>query len=217
MRGSDERTGELFSYVDLEKRVPAKHPLRLVRVVVNEVLAALDSDFSKAYADSGRPSIPPERLLRALLLQAFYTIRSERQLMEQLDYNLLYRWFVGLGVDEPVWVPTVFTKNRDRLLEADVARKFLAELMDHQRAARAAVGRALLGRRHADRGLGLDEELQGEGRLERSARLRAAMASAISTARSAATPRMPRPRIPRRSSIARDAARKPSSASWATR
>ena len=132
MRGSDERTGELFSYVDLEKRVPAKHPLRLVRGVVNEVLAALDRDFSKAYADSGRPSIAPERLLRALLLQAFYTIRSERQLMEQLDYNLLYRWFVGLGVDEPVWVPTVFTKNRDRLLEADVARKFLAELMEHK-------------------------------------------------------------------------------------
>src|SRR4030088_670630 len=132
MRGSDERTGELFSYVDLEKRVPAKHPLRLVRGVVNEVLAALDRDFSKAYAASGRPSIAPERLLRALLLQAFYTIRSERQLMEQLDYNLLYRWFVRLGVDEPVWVPTVFTKNRDRLLEADVARKFLAELMDHK-------------------------------------------------------------------------------------
>src|SRR6195256_3452909 len=132
MRGSDERTGELFSYVDLEKRVPAKHPLRLVRSVVNEVLASLDSDFSNAYADSGRRSIPPERLLRALLLQAFYTIRSERQLMEQLDYNLLYRWFVGLGVDEAVWVPTVFTKNRDRLLAADVARKFLAELMDHK-------------------------------------------------------------------------------------
>ena len=132
MRGTDERTGDLFSYVDLEKRVPARHPLRLIRGVVNEVLATLDSDFSKAYADSGRPSIAPERLLRALLLQAFYTIRSERQLIEQLDYNLLYRWFVGLGVDEPVWVPTVFTKNRDRLLEADVARKFLAELMDHE-------------------------------------------------------------------------------------
>jgi transposase len=131
MRGLDQKTGTLFSYVDLEKRVPAKHPLRLVRSVVNEVLAALDSDFSKAYAASGRPSIAPERLLRALLLQAFYTIRSERQLMEQLDYNLLYRWFVGLGVDEAVWVPTVFTKNRDRLLEADVARKFLAELMEH--------------------------------------------------------------------------------------
>jgi transposase len=132
MRGMDARSGEFFSYVDLEKRVPAKHPLRLIRGVVNDVLAALDRDFSKAYADGGRSSIPPERLLRALLLQAFYTIRSERQLIEQLDYNLLYRWFVGLGVDEPVWVPTVFTKNRDRLLEADVARKFLAELMDHK-------------------------------------------------------------------------------------
>src|SRR6202051_2240092 len=132
MRGCDTRTGELFSYVDLEKRVPSKHPLRMVRRVVNDVLAALDGDFSRAYADSGRPSIPPERLLRALLLQAFYTIRSERQLMEQLDYNLLYRWFVGLGVDDPVWVPTVFTKNRDRLLEADVARKFLAELLAHR-------------------------------------------------------------------------------------
>jgi transposase len=129
MRGSDARSGELFSYVDLEKRVPEKHPLRLVRVVVNDVLAALDGDFTKVYADSGRPSIAPERLLRALLLQAFYTIRSERQLMEQLDYNLLYRWFVGLGVDDPVWAPTVFTKNRDRLLEADVARRFLAELI----------------------------------------------------------------------------------------
>src|ERR1700748_957010 len=89
MRGSDDRTGELFSYVDLEKRVPAKHPLRLVRKVVNDVLAALDGDFATAYAPGGRPSIAPERLLRALLLQAFYTIRSERQLMEQLDYNLL--------------------------------------------------------------------------------------------------------------------------------
>jgi transposase len=97
MRGSDERGGELFSYVDLENRVPAKHPLRLIRRIVNEVLVTLDSEFSKIYADSGRPSIPPERLLRALLLQAFYTIRSETQLMEQLHYNLLYRWFVGLG------------------------------------------------------------------------------------------------------------------------
>src|ERR1700694_1573326 len=108
MRGPDARSGELFSYVDLEKRVPAKHPLRLVRGVVNDVLAALDGDFSRAYADSSRPSIPPERLLRALLLQAFYTIRSERQLIEQLDYNLLYRWFVGLRGDEPGWAPTVF-------------------------------------------------------------------------------------------------------------
>jgi transposase len=124
MRGSDERSGELFSYVDLEDRVPAGHPLRLIRRIVNEVLAALDGEFTKLYADSGRPSIAPERLLRALLLQVFYTIRSERQLMEQLHYNLLCRWFVGLGVDEPVWVPTVFTKNRERLLKAEVAHKF---------------------------------------------------------------------------------------------
>src|SRR5882757_69014 len=131
MRGSDERTGELFSYVDLEERVPADHPLRSIRTIVNEVLEGLNGEFARIYSGTGRPSIAPERLLRALLLQTFYTIRSERQLMEQLDYNLLYRWFVGLGVDEAVWVPTVFTKNRDRLLEADVARKFLAELMDH--------------------------------------------------------------------------------------
>ena len=120
MRGSDERSGELFSYVDLEERVPAKRPLRLIRHIVNEVLVAVDSELTKIYADSGRPSIPPGRLLRALLLQAFYTIRSETQLMEQLHYNLLYRWFVGLGADEPVWVPTVFTKNRERLLEMEV-------------------------------------------------------------------------------------------------
>lgn len=132
MRGSDERTGELFSYVDIEERVPQTHPLRLIRRIVNEVLGKLDGELAKLYADDGRPSIAPERLLRALLLQAFYTIRSERQLMEQLHYNLLYRWFVGLGVDDPVWVPTVFTKNRDRLLKAEVARKFLAELVTHK-------------------------------------------------------------------------------------
>src|SRR5258707_124531 len=132
MRGSDLRTGELFSYVDLEQRVPESHPLRLIRCIVNQVLAALDGEFGKLYAAEGRPSIAPERLLRALLLQAFYSIRSERQLMEQLHYNLLYRWFVGLGVDDRVWGPTVFTKNRARLLEAAAARKFLAELLGHR-------------------------------------------------------------------------------------
>ncbi|MGZ3294547.1 MAG: transposase, partial [Xanthobacteraceae bacterium] len=132
MRGSDMRTGELFSYVDLEKRVPAHHPLRLIRRIVNEVLADLDREFAELYAAEGRPSIAPERLLWALLLQAFYTIRSERQLMEQLHYNLLYRWFVGLGVDDPVWVPTVFTRNRNRLLDAELARKFLCELLNHK-------------------------------------------------------------------------------------
>jgi transposase len=110
MRGLDTRLGELFSYIDLEQRVPAKHPLRKIRQLVNDVLVSLDAEFAKLSA-FGRESIPPERLLRALLLQALFTIRSERQLMEQLDYNLLFRWFVGLGIDDPVWVPTVFTKN----------------------------------------------------------------------------------------------------------
>src|SRR3954452_12361928 len=149
MRGGDERTGERFSYIDLEDRVPGQHPLRLIRRLVNEELAALDGEFAKLYAESGRPSIAPERLLRALLLQAFYTIRSERQLMEQLDYNLLYRWFVGLGVDEPVWVPTVFTKNRDRLLDAEVARKVSGRASQPQRGSCPAFGRALFRRRHA--------------------------------------------------------------------
>src|SRR4030088_2731423 len=133
MRGSDERTGELFSYVDLEKRVPAKHPLRLVRGVVNEVLAALDRDFSKAYAASGRPSIAPERLLRALLLQALYSIRSETQLMEQIDYNLLYRWFVGLNPDDPVWDVTVFTKNRERLMRGEGSERLLESVVEQAR------------------------------------------------------------------------------------
>jgi transposase len=132
MRGVDERTGSLFSYVDLEARVPAKHPLRVIRRIVNDVLVPLHGEFTKIYPDSGRPSIPPERLLRALLLQAFYTIRSETELMEQLDYNLLYRWFVGLDIDQPVWSPTVFTKNRERLLEAEVAHKFLAQVLNHK-------------------------------------------------------------------------------------
>ena len=135
MRGSDAVSGSLFSYVDLEDRVPAKHPLRLVREIVNEVLLALDAEFAKMYAALGRPSIPPEKLLRGSLLQAFYTIRSERQLMEQLDYNLLFRWFVGLGIDDPVWDHSTYSKNRDRLLDADVAKKFLAAILAHRQVA----------------------------------------------------------------------------------
>ena len=131
MRGSDVVSGSMFSYVDLEDRIPAKHPLRLIREIVNEVLLALDADFSAMYAAFGRPSIPPEKLLRGSLLQAFYTIRSERQLMEQLDYNLLFRWFVGLGIDDRVWDHSTYSKNRDRLLEADVAKKFLEAILAH--------------------------------------------------------------------------------------
>jgi transposase len=133
MRGAEEQAGSLFSYVDLEERVPRGHPLRAIRAIVDEALAALSADFDAIYAPIGRPSIPPEQLLRALLLQAFYTVRSERQLMEQLDYNLLFRWFVGLGVDDAVWDSTVFTKNRDRLLDGEVAAKFFATVLDHAR------------------------------------------------------------------------------------
>jgi transposase len=136
MRGSDARSGELFSYVDLEARVPAKHPLRLIRGITNQALAALDADFATLYSGTGRSSIAPERLLRASLLQAFYSIRSERQLMEQLDYNLLYRWFVGLGVDDGVWDHSTFSKNRDRLLDADVAGKFLAAVLENAKVKR---------------------------------------------------------------------------------
>jgi transposase len=129
MRGTDERSGSLFSYVDLEARVPKGHPLRAIREIANGALVDLSSDFAAMYAPLGRPSIPPEKLLRASLLQAFYTIRSERQLMERLEFDLLYRWFVGLGIDDAVWDHSVFSKNRDRLLEGDVAAKFLAAVL----------------------------------------------------------------------------------------
>ena len=129
MRGRDERGDGLFSYVDLEARVPADHPLRAIRVLVDEALAALSADFELLYSHTGRPSIAPEKLLRALLLQAFYTIRSERQLMEQLDYNLLFRWFVGLSMDAPVWDATTYSKNRDRLVAGDVAARFLQAVL----------------------------------------------------------------------------------------
>ena len=129
MRGSDERNEVLFSYVSLEDRVPAQHPLRMIRAIVNAALTRLDGAFAKLYAADGRPSIAPERLLRAVLIQILFSIRSERQLMEQMQYNLLFRWFVGLGIDDPVWVPTVFSKNRDRLLTADIARQFLTAIL----------------------------------------------------------------------------------------
>jgi transposase len=133
MRGGEVRSGSLFSYVHLEARVPRPHPLRTIRAIVDAALARLDADFAAIYAPIGRPSIPPEQLLRGLLLQAFYSVRSERQLMEQLDYNLLFRWFVGLGIDDPVWDVTVFTKNRDRLLGGEIASKFFGAVLDDAR------------------------------------------------------------------------------------
>ena len=116
MRGEDRVSGSLFSYVDLDARVPAKHPLRAMRDLVNSSLAAMDASFSALYKAEGRPSIPPERLLRAMLLQMLYTVRSERQLIERLEIALIFRWFVGLGIDDAVFDASVFSKNRNRLL-----------------------------------------------------------------------------------------------------
>jgi transposase len=131
MRGRFRDQGGLFSYVSPEQRVPAGHPLRRVRQLVREVLKELSGSLGQLYASEGRPSVPPEQLLSALLLQVFYGIRSERQLMEQVDYNLLYRWFVGLSPDDPVWDPTTFTKNRERLESGDIFQKFMTRLLNH--------------------------------------------------------------------------------------
>ena len=128
MRGDDQHTDALFSYLSPEQRVPADHPLRPIRRMTDEALTRMSSQFGRLYASTGRPSVPPEQLLRALLLQVLYSVRSERLLMEQLEYNLLFRWFVGLSMDDPVWVPTVFTKNRDRLLAGDIAQRFFEEV-----------------------------------------------------------------------------------------
>jgi len=133
MRGGEREPGSMFSYVPLERRVPRDHPLRPMRAMVDGALAELSPRFSAIYAKTGRPSIPPERLLRALLIQLLYSVRSERMLMEQLEYNLLFRWFVGLGMDDAVWDATVFTKNRDRLLAGDVAQAFFERVVEQAR------------------------------------------------------------------------------------
>lgn len=129
MRGDDQQQFSVFSYVAPEDRVPSDHPLRPIRQAVDEVLQAMSRQFDKLYSENGRPSIPPERLLRALLLQVFYSVRSERMLMEQLNYNLLFRWFVGMEMDEPVWNHAVFSKNRERLLNQEVARSFFDRVL----------------------------------------------------------------------------------------
>src|SRR5437764_14803258 len=130
MRGHDEQQGGMFSYISAEKRVPQDHPLRGIRRMTDAALQTMSPLFAQLYSRIGRPSIAPEKLLRALLLQAFYSVRSERLLMEQLDYNLLFRWFVGMNADDPVWDATVFCKNRDRLLGGDVAAKFMAGILN---------------------------------------------------------------------------------------
>src|SRR5215203_6504135 len=142
MRGDDQQSGHLFSYLSPEQRVPADHPLRVIRQMTDEALRQLSPQFEAIYATTGRPSVPPEQLLRALLLQALYTVRSERQLVEQLEYNLLFRWFVGLGMDDAVWHATTFTKNRDRLVAGGVSEAFFAAVV------RQADTRGLLSREH---------------------------------------------------------------------
>jgi transposase len=129
MRGTDERSGKLFSYVDLEQRVPARHPLRAIRRLVNEALADIGPELEAVYSRIGRPSIAPEKLLRALLLQLFHGIRSERQMMERLDFDLSFRWFVGLGIDDQVWDASTFSKNRERLLDGEIAARFLSAIL----------------------------------------------------------------------------------------
>ena len=136
MRGDDEKSGSLFSYIDLEARVRADHPLRPIREIANAALARLSADFAALYPGLGRPSIAPEKLLRAMLLQAFYSVRSERQLMERIEFDLLFRWFVGIGVDDPVWDHSSFSKNRDRLLEGEIAGKFLSAVLVQPRVRR---------------------------------------------------------------------------------
>src|ERR1700724_3517710 len=133
MRGDDIQQAAMFSYLSPEQRVPAEHPLRAIRQVCDQVLTQLSGLFATMYAEIGRPSVAPEKLLRALLLQVLYTVRSERMLMEQLDYNLLFRWFVGLNIDDPVWDATVFTKNRERLLRAEIAQTSFAEVLAQAR------------------------------------------------------------------------------------
>ena len=218
MRGGDERSGSLFSYVDLEARVGKDHPLRTIRTLVNEALAALSGEFSALYARMGRPSIPPEKLLRAMLLQAFYSIRSERQLMERLEFDLLFRWFVGIGVDDAVWDHSTFSKNRDRLLEGDIAAKLLTAVLARPRVKRLlstdhfSVDGTLIEawasmksfRPKDDAG---EPPAAGGGRNQEQ----------TSTVRSAPTkPTFRRP-IRMHGSIARGRARRPSSASWGMR
>ena len=215
MRGGDEQTGELFSYVNLEKRVRSDHPLRAIRGLVNEALVALEQEFAALYAPIGRPSIAPEKLLRAMLLQAFYSIRSERQLMERLEFDLLFRWFVGIGVDDAAWDHSVFSKNRERLLEGDIAAKLLSGVLAHPRVKRLlstdhfSVDGTLIEAWASMKSFkpkdGSDEPpADGDGRNRRR----------IFTVRSARTTPTPRLLIPRRGSIAKGQARRPSSASW---
>src|ERR1700746_1690395 len=209
MRGDDEICGSLFSYIDLEDRVRVDHPLRPIREIANAALAALSSDFAALYSDLGRPSIPPEKLLRAMLLQAFYGVRSERHLMERMEFDLLFRWFVGLGVDDAVWDHSTFSKNRDRLLEGEIAAKFLAAVLAQPKVKRlissdhfsvdGTLIEAWASIKSFRRKDGSDDDPEGPGRnAERNFHRR-----------SAPTRRMPARPIPRRGSTRRATASRP--------
>ena len=152
----------MFSYLSPEQRVRPDHPLRAIRTMTDQVLRELSPRFRRMYSDIGRPSIPPEQLLRALLLQALYTVRSERLLMEEIDYSILFRWFIGLSLDEPIWSPTTFSKNRDRLLTGDIASAFFDAVLRPGARGRAVVGRALHRRWDAARGVGGAQEFSAE-------------------------------------------------------
>lgn len=201
MRGTDHEQGGMFSYVSLEARVPESHPLRPLRALADRALSGLDQDFEALYGRSGRNSVAPERLLRASLLQILYSIRSERMLVEQLDYNLLFRWFVGLTVDEPVWDHSTFSRNRERLLRGDIARKFFEAVLEQARAAGLT----------SDEHFRVDGTLVGRTRASGAATARmttiltarAATPGATSTASGARTTPMPRPPTPRRGCTAR--------------
>ena len=208
MRGTFEDQGGLFSYISPEARVPAGHPLRKIRELVREVLIDLDRGLDKLYASEGRPSIPPEQLLSALLLQVFYGIRSERQLMEQLDYNLLYRWFVGLSPDDRVCDPTTFTKNRDRLQNGEVFTRFMSKLLRHPQV------KPLLSDEH----FSVDGTLIEAWASQKSFRPKDGSGddatARTSMARSARTIRTPAPAIPTAVFTARPQGGKPNSAIW---
>jgi transposase len=208
MRGEDQCSEHFFTYVRLEDRIPADHPLRAIHELVDAALKELSQPFAKLYARQGRPSIPPERLLRALLLQAFYTVRSERQLMEQLNYNLLFRWFVGLSIDDPVWDATVFCKNRDRLLGGDIARKFMTSVVNLPQV------RKLLSSEHFSVDGTLIEATAAARRPREGKPTVDAMPSAIFMVKSARMTRILRQRIPMRACSARAPARRPSSVTW---
>ena len=215
MRGTDVHQEGLFSYLSPESRIPKRHPLRPVREMVDIALSELSGQFESMYSDTGRRSIPPEKLLRALLLQILYSIRSERMLCEQLDYNLLFRWFIGLSMDDPVWDHSTFSKNRDRLLESDIARGLFDAILAQ------AEARDLTSDEHFTvdgtliEALGIAEECAVQ-KMARMTRLKevGVIRSGISTGKSARTIRMNRALILSPGCIAKVVARRPDSTIW---